>query len=642
MTNPFVTKRVNYDLTKAEKEYRKQPDIKWIEANIGNNTCLNSQIKNITSTNSLSSFIGKFNLDLLLQLSAFKAISFSPLNLKDFTEYLDQTISYFSCIFSDNLDNINNKSPKSKVFDFGAFLVSIPFDFLKAYGLGVYSLVEKLALELIKKIFLEVLDIVDCDKINKCILPCDPSDNPYQKLFVKPIIQESTNSSVFFAKKIIDGKFSEKGLNISEKELKEYASKALSNLAPDELECLLKGFKTTAVIQYLINLFKEETGSDINDVVIRTIFDDIQNVVDLIPYTPDVIDNNICGLISLESVARMRLRRQGYSQSDIDTKINFIIQENKEKLNNIVSFLQQLPTIPQNIDNNVNNSPITIFSINNSLDLVFNSINITDNFTKTVLQDLLVNVLGELCLGYYWTNWGNGSIPRRISLPIDIDPDNNQESSEDSSQNSNSSIQIGKFSIDNPLSTSTFSDLLIKINNQIKKNIDFIQNITNAQSFRFFDKYDLGNRNIFEGYTIEYTSIGDILIFQNTELAFSIKDNIFTDYINKDTIEIIYEELYKQYISITNRNNITNIFTEHNSDTLLSVITNELNKESDRIYKDVYENILFDIENYMSKEFFFQELFPLGSNPINKKKFSDTIYFDIDSSLQRIKGKINV
>lgn len=418
MPNPYVRiqERANYDISKVERLYRKSPENKWIKENLPRTACVNSQIDELNSFEDLGAFIGKFNLNLVTQIVALKAASVSPVNFNDFLPYLDQTIKYFSCIFSENLESVNNNSPKGKSFDFGAINLDIPFDFLKIYGVALFALLEKIAIEIIKSVFIEILSVIDCDKIDRCIVPCNPSENPYKNLLVKPIIKESMNTGAFFAQKIIDGKFSERGFDITDKEMQEYATKAVSRLTPSELDCLLNGFMSSDVVKFLMELFKDHTGHDATTNIIDIIFKDIDEVVDLVPYTPTTIDNNDCGLVSIESIARMRLRRDGFTEQQITDKMNIAIQESNGKLTKIVNFLQQLPNSPPDLtavsfqDSNGNtyhNSPIVSTVVNTSLDLIFSPIETNQVYVVSLLNKLLVNPFGEMCLAYYWTNWGN-------------------------------------------------------------------------------------------------------------------------------------------------------------------------------------------------------------------------------------------
>jgi len=654
MTNPFVTERANYDLSLLEREYRKRPENVWIQQNLPKTQCINVQVDNAKTFSDLGTFLGTFDLSLLAQLSAFKAMSVSPANFTDFLGYLDQTISYFSCIFSANLDTINNKSPSDKSFDWGAFALTISFDFLKAYGIGLFKLLERIAVEIIKKVFLEILDIVDCNKINKCIVPCEPNQNPYQKLFVKPLIKESTNTGIFFAQKVIDGKFSEKGFDINGTDIKDYSNKVISRLMPDELECLLKGFKSTAVYQFLIDLFKDHTGHDVTTGDIDTLFQDIAVVVDLVPYTPVGIENNPCGLISMEAVARMRLRQQGLSEQQITDRMNLVIQESQGKLQTITDFLRNLPSSPPDLDNvnildeNGNtiangNAPIVSAVINTSLDLIFNSIGYNQQAVQSILDTILVHPLGEICLAYYWTNWGSAgeaAIPR--SLPIDQFEEGNSIDEIISQE----TVTLGDYSLTNPLSNSTFSALLAKINQQINKNdfnlISFVlDSLVVGGSERFYDKYNLQTKAKFKGYSINYEENGDINITSNNVKKFSIKHSYFTDIENNVVTNIVYEDIDVNYLSLVNRNDISEVLRTYNSPKLFSENITVLENEPERIFKDIYDNIFSYMEQSMSTEFFFQEFFRLPGDSLHKEDFSKIDYFNVEEIIQNIKEKIN-
>lgn len=634
MANPFITERANYDLSRLEREYRKRPENKWIEENLTTGPCVNGEVASLSSWEELGKFVGKFDLSLLAQLTALKAMSVSPTNFVDFLAYLDQTISYFSCIFSANLDTIDNKSPKGKSFDWGAFALSIPFDFLKLYGIGIVKLLERIALEIVKKIFLEILDVIDCDKINKCVVPCNPNQNPYQKLFVKPLIKESMNTGIFFAEKIVDGKFDERGFQITDKEMKEYVNKAIQRLAPDELECLLNGFISTSVVQFLIELFKDHTGQDATSSDIRKVFEDINVVVDLIPYTPESIPLNPCGLISLDAIARIRLRRQGISDEEIDNRMNLVIQESQGKLQTIVDFLQQLPATPPNFDNiiildddgniilnqngiPVTNSPITTAVINSSIDLIFNSIGATQEGTQLILDKILVHPLGELCIAYYWTNWFS---------PVQDDI-----------------ITVGESSGENPLDRTDLLPIKNKIEIQLSPQTNETYNLDVFSMFSelpFYLKYSLVDRSKFEGYKISIETNGTLRVYEKDNEKFNLIGSSFTDIEHNLVVPVIFEKTPMQYRAVTNRNNLLEVLKTYNSSQLFTDTVSPVLNQNEQIYRNLYSNMFSYMDSTIAKQFFFQE-FHYPAVLLNKKKFSKLNYFDIPKTIRKLKEEIN-
>lgn len=623
MTNPYINiqERANYDMSALERSYRRTPENKWIQENLPPRQCVNIQVDGMDSFKDVGEFIGKFNLELALQLAAMKASSYSPANFNDFLPYLDQTIDFFSCIFSANLDTVKNTSPKGKSFDFGAFALSIPFDFLKIYGKALFALLEKLAVEIIKKVFLEILSVVDCDKIDKCIVPCNPNDNPYKKFIVKPVIKESTNTAIFFGQKILDGKFNEKGFDITDKEMQEYAKKAVQRLAPDELECLLNGFMSSDVINFLIELFKDHTGHDVTSREIGTIFNDINAVVDLVPYTPTTIDTNDCGLISLDSVARMRLRREGLTEQQISDRMNLVIQESRGRLTTITNFLRALPAPSPDLgavsftDNGreYRNSPITVAVINKSIDLIFDSINVNSTYVSTLLQKLLVYSLGELCLGYYWVNWGEGL---------------------DSSDET-----VGEETIPNPVNIET---IRAKIEVEFKPVVE-LETILLEQrgTDNFYSKYLTNLISLrFGGFLIDITEEGSILVKNENIERFSLIGNTFTDSLDGTTQNVDYSNIPQTYLLSTNRNDLLSILKLYNSEKLFSDTALPVQNEADNILTRVYSNIYAFIDESMSKDFFFQEFVTLNT-VLAKKEFSNKDFLNMEVSKERLKEKIN-
>lgn len=624
MKDPYklIQDRANYDMTTLERIYRKTPENKWIQDNIQARRCLNFHVDEMSTFKDVGEFVGKFNIELALQLAAMKASSYSPANFNDFIPYLDQTIDFFSCIFSANLNTVKNNSPKGKSFDWGAMLLSIPFDFLKIYGQALFALLERLAVEIIRKIFLEILSVVDCDRIDKCIVPCDPSENPYQKFLVKPVIKESTATAMFFGQKIIDGKFSEKGLEITDKEMQEYAKKAALRLAPDELECLLNGFMSSDVVAFLRELFKDHTGYDATHKDIQTIFKDIDAVVDLVPYTPTTIDNNNCGMISLDSVARMRLRREGLTEQQITDRMNLVIQESQGRLTTITNFLRALPAAPPDLDSvtftdangrEYRNSPIAVAVIEKSIDLIFDSIKVNSTYVSTLLQKLLVHSLGEICLGYYWVNWGEGL--------------------------SSSDEAVGEETVRNPIDIEAVN---ARIALEFKDEVILEEMLlTQESSDNFYSKYltTLINSR-FGGYVIDIGENGNMVIRSGNTERFSLVGKTFTDISDGTTQTIEYTGVPQVYIQSTNRNDLLSVLKLYNSEKLFENIELPIQTDMGDILSDIYSNIYAFIEEKMASEFFFQE-FTTENSPLSKKAFSDKEFLNIEVAKDRLKVKIN-
>lgn len=660
MTNPYilVEERANYNISKLERIYRKTPENKWLQENANRTRCLSTQVPDMDTFAEVGEFMGRFNLELALQLAAMKASTIAPVNFNDFLPYLDQTIDFFSCIFSANLDTVNNNSPKGKSFDFGAINLDIVFDFLRIYGRALFGLLEKLAVEIIKKVFIEILSVIDCNNIDKCIVPCDPSENPYKKFLVKPLIKESMNTGLFFAQKIIDGKFNERGFDITDTEMKEYANKAIKRLTPNELECLLKGFMSSDLVQFLIELFKDHTGHDITSREIEGIFEDIDGVVDLVPYTPTTIDNNECGLISLESVARMRLRREGFTEQQITDRMNFAIQESRGRLTTITNFLRALPAPPTDMDavsfrddtgTEYRNAPIAVAVINKSIDLMFDAIDVNSAYVTSLLNKLLVYSLGELCLGYYWVNWGDGV--------------------------GDNSATAGDELFQNPI---TNTEILTKINNELRPmeayEIILTQNgtpnfytkyLTNLEERRLvprrlnLDNPDAGpepestsdsnideqsfessSRERFGGFVIDITEEGTIVIRDGGADRFKLVGSNFTD-LSDGTIQVMdYSGIPTEYILTTNRNDILDILKLYNTEKLFSDMALPVQDEADNILFNIYSNVYSFIDESMAKEFFFEE-FAANEDVLNKEDFANTDFLNIEVAKQRLKDNIN-
>lgn len=595
MTDPFKINPNNFNISKQERVLRKSVvDDSFNQYN--SSICLSDELNNATTFEDLKTFVGRYDLNLLLHLTVSKISSFSPANFNDFLQYLDETNILLSCLWPETAASINNNSTKHNKVSLLLTVESLLFDFFEQFRAAIRAKGEALLVQLIKKFFLEVLDLVDCDNINKCVTPCSPEFNPYKNLFTNLKLKTGSNFEIFLNEKIKKHK-----LKISRDELKTLYAKSIESLTPEELECLLSGYKSTKIIKFISDLFNSLFGDSSTDTsvenVVNDIFNNFNDLVDVIPASSELTPVNPCGKISVEGVARAQLIRNGKTPEEADLVIAQTISDSRLKLQTIAVFINNNPFF---VDPNINqNSDIVKSIVKKSLDNIFDGINSYKISSERIYENILINQVGELNIAYFWTvkpNIINLNIPDNINLYL-----NNQ-------------IKIIE---DN----SFFTDPLFLL--------------TNSNS-NFYKKYNLESKIKKDNFTITYND-NDINVFSGNEKIFNISKTQIKDIELNINLPILNENI-EQYVLTTNRDDVHNLLSNQND----NLLTQYFNIDVEKLSSDVYKNISDYIQKDIGKLFYFEQYNNENRDVLNKLKFSDLDYFNLEIVKNRIKEKINV
>lgn len=623
MISPY---KINPNNNNISKEDRKTifEEFSNLVDQVDGEKCLSQyvDINSIGTFQDLKNFIGKFDLDLLIHLTIAKVSEFSPANFNDFLQYLNQTNVLLSCLWPQITVTLDNTKTITKPFRFDIPFDKLLFDFFAEFRALIYRAGEKLICTLIKKFFFNILNVVDCNSVNKCVVPCDPANNPYKNLFVSIVLKPVKDLDYWLEAKIKKHRLSEQELigdvfsptpvqsrgkiEVTREELKKALNDAFKNMTPSMIQCLISGFKNTEIVKFVNDIFKatsstatDQTFGSKTENVISDILDDIPDFIDVIPAQYDLIPVDACGVVSIEDVTRSQLIRQGYTEEQANNIIDQTIIDGRESLQTIVDFIKENPFNFDQSDPVFSNNSIIVSSIvNKSLDNIFNGIDITRISSNVVYRNILLNPIGELIIAYY----------DQFKENIDV---------------SNIPQQILDY----------FSKQIKPIDLLYYSDPSFFSSNSNEN---FYTKY--GSNFSTDNFTIKYNTNGNIDIFSGIDKIFSIEKDNLTDIELSKQIHINYDNNILQYLQITDRNDISKIIQQNND----QLLKNYFNLDVEKISNQIFNNINLFLEQNLEDKFYMEQYHNEQLNILNKTKFSNFDYFNIDSVKNRIREKINV
>jgi hypothetical protein len=594
MTNPFSKKIANKLATKAEKKLKIDDAFKKVDEEIGDtNACFNSKVNEAQNLQELLDAVSGLDLEVLLTLFVLRLQQASSKD--DFGSLLvygNQALNYFSCVFNENLTKYDGSVTKALDLNLGLAIEEIALDFFKQFRKTIENTLETLTLKLVKNIFNDLLNFVDCDKINKCVVPCDPKseDNPYKNIFVGILYKTGIEPALKLGKLIAD-----EGLDVEVSKVEEIYKDIEKKFLPEELDCLYKGIKSSSGIDLIKNIIKSVLGKDPEPELTQVIVDNIPDLFEAVPVAandpsqPNPI--NPCGLISLENIAKLRLMRRGYTEEEAEQILAQKAEETKNKLQTVAELLTNASLLKETVD--TGNAQITKTVVNNSIDLLFSSLNI--NNTSVVPLTTILSITGDACIAYYYIN----NMPLPDALPQDIKD---------------------KFKYEiNPMSLP--GDALAFLLNP-----------------NFYKRYDLPIQKI-DSYSIQYNNNSVISFILNNQIKFTCTKYKLIDTVQPaNSIDLKYN-IENIYIENNERNDISDIIQSQNNPLLYQYIS----VDTQSMFTDSYLNVLKYIQQDLDKLFYFQEYYIDNTDSeLNKKKYINTDYLSIEDRKQALKDKLNV
>jgi hypothetical protein len=591
MPSPFHINPNNFNISKEERKIKKKIFDKLLLKN-RDSDCISSDISSVNNYSELLDYVGKLDLYLLLNQLVSKISSFSPVNFNDFIQNIDETTMLLSCLWPENADKINNKTNKEQNFDLGLELESLFLDFYKFYRDSIRQFLENIVFQIIQKYFLQILDFIDCNKINKCVIPCSPENNPYKNLFASIKIKEGKNTELFLLNKI-----KQEDLSISQQDLKKIYQSSLSLLVPEQIDCLFNGFISSDIIKALMDLFNSQSSEQVNETKIINIFKDTDQIIEIVPGLSDLLPATPCGQISLEGVARLKLKNEGKTPEEIDNIIQTTINESNGKLQEIARILNNVKfdLIDLNL---IQNSPITNTLLLKGIDSLFNSLNGVQKTTESIFKNILLNPYGDLICAFYFLESPGAKIAFNLSDSID----------------KTLNLQVDQFNqniFDDPISL-------------------FLVGTENFNS-RYLSGFERLSK-----FTFKYLNDNSIDILSDNELIFKISKTSISDQINQINIPYEFPEI-NDYVGLTQRNDTTLIFKEQNN----ILLQNYFNIDEESTAKTIYDFFTNYIDSDIGRTFYFQE-YNQNNSKENKINFSKLDYFNFEKEKQDLKDKLGI
>lgn len=542
--------------------------------------CL-SGINNVQTIEDLKNYLGRYDLSLLLQLTASKISSFSPVNFDDLVQYIDESYILLSCLWADTAETVNNSPTKDSSFNLGFEILNLLFDFFKTFRDAIRSAGEFLLVSLIKKFFIDVLELVDCTKINKCVIKCNPDANVYKDLHVKLGIKAGKETLLFLENKIKKNKLKD----INKDKLLEFFGKTISKIQPNEFNCLLNGFISTNLFQTIKELFDSIFNGHDYTFDIRDLIEGIENIVDISPGPAGSLPPDPCGYITIETYARIQLRSQGKTDDEINQIIESVILESREKLERISQLIRDNP-FNFNLDLN-RNAEITNVIIRKSIDNIFDSFDQIQKTARTILNKILLRSIGDLNIGFYYLNNLNiEELDEYIKTQV------------------------------SPIVKTSF--------------ISFNEN--------FYSNYNLPIEPV-KHFSINYIDNNLIRVSYNNIPVYEIQKHKLIELETLLELDLNNEEL-SQYINSKTRTDILDLlFLENNNDQLLA---GTFNIQFNEVAQEVYNSTINYMNNQLSELFYFQEFYEDSAIAYNKKSFIEIDYFELNQSKQIAKERLNV
>lgn len=592
MQNPFQLNQSSFLSNKLDREIKKQIYDKVLK-NYRDNDCIYTQLSAIKSFDELSEVVGKIDIHVVLNQVISKISSFSPANFNDFIQVIDETSILLSCLWAETAPKVDNRSTPGKPFNWKMELDELILDFFADFRKAILDALKTVVLLIVQRFFLDILNYIDCNKINKCIVPCSQERNPYKTLFGKVLIKEGKNTLSFLESKVKKFDF-----DLSRDEFKKYFNYTIENLTPDEIECLLNGVMSSNVVKFLIDLFKSLFGKDIDEIETVFLFDGFKDVVDVSFASSDLAPINPCGNLSLEALARIKLKNEGKTEQEIEDTIQTTISQNFEtltKLSDILQNISQLISFPEDSPN----AEITKTIINNSIDSFFKSLDQIQVSNRSILKNILLSLTGETICAVYKTE--NANI-KNVTLPDEI-----------------------KNILDKQINFLPQNNSMLNFSNPLFFFSDINEN--------FYSKY-LMNYSGPSSPTIDYNDLNEINIYSGNDQLFSIRKFSISDKINDISIPLELQNI-TDYVGMTQRDNVYNLFQDNN-DKLSDYFNIDLETTYIQLYKQFSEFLLKDLLT----TFYFQEYSEFNKTNQNKKDFINLDYLEVIPEKENLKIRI--
>lgn len=483
-----------------------------------------------------------------------------------------------------------NKFEKISIPSINFPKLSINFDFFEFIRKLIEETIIAFILRLISEILNYIFDILDCNDINRFIIKCkstiDLRANSYLNNFNAESIFSLPLENTYIK---IQNNLNQFNININLQEYLTVVNKIFASFTVSQLESLSNGIFSGQLFALIKNLIKSILG----DKVEESKYINIINILNETVESDSLSENSeikFDSCIHFDPYRYMseRFLEQGFTQEEIEQKIEEDKEKKKDTLKTVCSLLR-------NDFSNFNseqfldkNSDIIKYTLEKSIDTVFDSIG-DNRYIQSVLKNQLLNTYGEFNIAAYYL--------------FKNDYFNSSANAEDLDK---FEYELGKgytnnyFNLfDTPIFKNKYEPFLIK----------------ERQKLSFFkenNKIKFGENIINKFY------------YEDSEQESYIKDfdnkiyitNIETGFENNNS----FKEFFKTKVQLLNNES-------------LNTITERINEDGLQIYNNIYETTKINIYDNILSTYFVPELITNNSvQDTDKNKITFLDYLQTNKS----------
>ncbi len=488
-----------------------------------------------------------------------------------------------------NLPNLN-KTATISIPTINFPNISINFDFFEFIRKLIIETITSFVLRLILEILNYIFDILDCNDINRFIIKCKSTIDLRANSYLEDLdIQSVLNQPVQDTYIKIQDSLNKFNININLQEYLTVINKMFASFTVSQLESLSNGIFSGQLFGFVKNLIKSILGDRVEEEKYVNIINILNETVDSSSLS-EGSDIKFDSCIHFDPYKYMtdRFLQQGFTQEEIEKKVEEDKEKKKDALKTVCSLLR-------NDFSNFNseqfldkNSDIIKYTLEKSIDTVFDSIG-DNRYIQSILKNQLLNTYGEFNIAAYYlfkNDYFNSSTNAE-------DLDKFQYELGDGYTNNYFNL------FDTPIFKNKYEPFLIKQRQKLsfsKENnkIKFGENVIN----KFY--YENSEQ---ESYIKDFDNKVYII---NIETAFE-NNNLFKQFF-KDKVQLL------------------------NNDSL-NTITERINEDGLQIYNNIYETTKINIYDNILSTYFVPELITNNSvQDTDKNKITFLDYLQTNKS----------
>lgn len=510
-------------------------------------------------------------------------------------EVCPQVISDIDLIYSEITSLIDCYSPDKINTDLSIDIPYIPsiFDLYQGFRNAILNSVESLISQIIKNLLETLVVMLDGTFINNFLYPSNLNTSQRDALTnTKP------GNTIFKndVKQCISTIIKRNNLTLTETEYYIIISKITSNFNLLELNSIFHGVFNGTIFDSIKSIITSVVGDKIStDLEFEKIILALEDCINPNMFEANQVDTTICGNYNVPE-----------SSLSIDEVKAAVLQDKIKKVCNVLSDKNRTTTLNEL---NLPNSDPTKIMLNQMIDILFDSFGKNyRNFSLSILENILVNPKGEMCIAGY-------------TLFDDKNTDNIEE-------------VLGE----------DLTQFITKQINPEQQERDIFSSFFNLRTF--YEKYDINNQLNWKFSTSRaYVGNGYFQFTRDLENIYFDKDNVI---INLSDVNFVFKQTFSSetLLWIQQKNKQKDLFQEE----INSIIFNELGINLNIAVNqfNLLDNLFGLNTDLLSEEilkkFYFQDKFEpnVFKENLLKYRFSNTDFANIELSKLKIKQELDI